>query len=221
MIAFLYFDKLVQIPIVLLHQLTGVRHRDVFERFMAVDRGEYPVIGEIRDFFLAEAQRLQGGGVEYVYSEEWLGVYWPADEYVYIRLTAEKRFDAFYSEVSQLFSTLLGIAEADGSADAIRDAIAINRALVSQPNVDTDISVRLGYNIVEFWRSICEGQPVPLTKGDYLHEVTRSRHNYSDFERWCKEIVWWGNKKGAYLYPVSAVVGPPSDRVTTELAGHY
>ncbi len=221
MISFLYFDKLVQIPIVLLHHLTGVSHREMFERFMAVDRVKFPVIGEIRDFFLAEAQRLQDGGVEYVYSENWLGVYWPADEYVYIRLTAEKRFDAFYSEVDRFFSTLLGNAENHGSADAIRDAITINRALVSQPNVDADITVRLRYNIIEFWRRICEGQPVPLTNGDYLHKVSQSRHNYSDFQRWCREVVWWGNKKGDYLNSVSGAISPSSDGLTTELAGHY
>jgi len=221
MIAFLYFDKLVQIPIVLLHHLTGVSHREVFERFMAVDRAEFPVIGEIRDFFMAEAQRLQDGGVEYVYSEDWLGVYWPADEYVYIRLTAEKRFGAFYSEVDRLFSNLLENAETDDSADAIRDAITVNGALVSQPDAGADISVRLRYNIIDLWRGICEGQSVPLTNGDYVHEVTRSRHNYSDFQRWCREIVWWGNKKGAYLYRVSAASSHSSDGLTAELAGHY
>jgi radical SAM superfamily enzyme YgiQ (UPF0313 family) len=221
MIAFLYFDKLVQIPLVLLHQLTGIRHREVFERFMAVDRGEFPVIGEIRDFFLAEAQRLQDGGVEYVYSESWLGVYWPADEYVYIRLTAEKRFDAFYSEVNRLISNILGDSKADSAVDPILDAIAINHALVSQPDAGANISVRLRYNIIEYWRRICEGQPVPLAKGEYVHEINRSRANYSDFQQWCKEVVWWGNKKGAYLYPVSTDIGGSFEGRTTELAGHY
>ena len=38
---------------------------------------------------------------------------------------------------------------------------------------------------------------------------------YDDFQKWCREIVWWGNKKGAYLY------SPRSAAVTPELAGHY
>ena len=221
MIAFLYFDKLVQIPIVLLHQLTGISHREVFERFMEVDRAEFPVIGEIRDFFLSEAQSIQDGGVEYVYSEEWLSVYWPADEYAYIRLTAEKRFGDFYAEVDRLFSIMLGSVKNDESADAIREAISINRELVSQPNIEADISVRLNYNIIDFWHGICEGEPVPLTKGNYVHDVMRSRRYYSDSQRWCEEVVWWGNKKGAYLYPVldSSSVSPIS--LGTELAGHY
>jgi hypothetical protein len=220
MISFLYFDKLVQIPIVLLHQLTGISHRKVFERFMEVDCAEFPVIGKIRDFFLSEAQSIQDGGVEYVYSQEWLGIYWPADEYAYIRLTSEKRFADFYSEVSRLFSALLHTVETAGVAEVISDAIKINRELVSQPNVDADICVQLSYNIIEFWRGICEGEPVRLTKGNCMYNVMRQRRYYSDFQRWCKEIVWWGNKKGAYLYPISTV-DHFSAGVDIELAGHY
>jgi radical SAM superfamily enzyme YgiQ (UPF0313 family) len=221
MIAFLYFDKLVQIPIVLLHQLTGISHREVFERFMQVDRADFPVIGEIRDFFLAEAQSIQDGGVEYVYSEDWLGVYWPADEYAYIRLTSKKQFGNFYAEVNRLFSNMLGSVKNDESADAIREAIEINRELVSQPNVETDITVRLNYNIIDFWRGICMGEPIPLTKGNYVHDVMRSKRYYADFQRWCEEVVWWGNKKGAYLYPVLDGRSPSPISLGSELSGHY
>lgn len=220
MISFLYFDKLVQIPIVLLHQLTGFSHRKVFECFMEVDSIEFPVIGEIRDFFLSEAQGIQDGGVEYVYSQEWLGVYWPADEYVYIRLTAKKQLDDFYVEVEQLFSTLLASVKIDGAVDVIGDAITINRQLVSQPNVDADTALWLSHNIIDFWRGICEGEPIPLTKGNYLYNVMRQGQQYTDFQLWCKEIVWWGNKKGAYLYPISAVANP-SVGIDVELAGHH
>ena len=38
---------------------------------------------------------------------------------------------------------------------------------------------------------------------------------YDDFQKWCREIVWWGNKKGAYLY------SPNATAITPELAGHY
>ena len=36
---------------------------------------------------------------------------------------------------------------------------------------------------------------------------------YGDFDEWCREVVWYGNKKGAYLY---GTTGPGP-----ELAGHY
>jgi len=45
--------------------------------------------------------------------------------------------------------------------------------------------------------------------------VDRASKPYDDFQKWCREIVWWGNKKGAYLY------SPRSAAITPELAGHY
>jgi len=39
-------------------------------------------------------------------------------------------------------------------------------------------------------------------------------------QRWSQEVVWWGNKKGAYLYYIENLSGPEvtSDR---QLAGHF
>ena len=45
--------------------------------------------------------------------------------------------------------------------------------------------------------------------------IDRTSKPYDDFQTWCREIVWWGNKKGAYLYSPTAAV------ITRELAGHY
>jgi radical SAM superfamily enzyme YgiQ (UPF0313 family) len=218
MAAFLHFDKIVQIPSILIHELTGIAYREIFERFMEVDRGRYPVIGEIRDFFIEEARAIQNGGAEYVYSDKWLGIYWPADEYVFIKLTAEGRFDAFYKEVAEL---LVGLVKDSGRIvplDAVTDAIRLNHALVSQPFVAEDTSINIGFNILEFWRGIREGNPVPLSQGAYTVAIERAKSHYADFDRWCREVVWWGNKKGAYLYSNRSSGNPVADR---QLAGHY
>ncbi len=220
MAAFLHFDKIVQIPIVLVHEITGIAYREIFERFMQVDRAKYPVIGEIRDFFIEEARSIQKGGPEYVYSQQWLQIYWPADEYVFIKLTVEGRFDAFYREVSELLVDLAQSARGVVPMDAVADAIELNHVLVSQPFVAEDTTVTLRYNILEFWRGIREGQPVPLESGTFTVEVERSKSHYADVDRWCREVVWWGNKKGAYLYPNRSSGNRPlgSER---QLAGHF
>ena len=150
---------------------------------------------------------------------KWLKVYWPADEYIFIKLTAEGRFDDFYRETSSL---LVDLVQSSGSVvpmEAVTDAIRLNHALVSQPFVADDTSVALHYNILEFWRGIREGNPVPLEKGEYSILVERARSHYADFDRWCREVVWWGNKKGAYLYQNRSGNSPvPADR---QLAGHF
>ena len=52
--------------------------------------------------FSKEAQNIQEGGPEYVYSKDWLQIYWPADEYVFIKLTAEDKFSEFYAEAESI-----------------------------------------------------------------------------------------------------------------------
>jgi hypothetical protein len=59
------------------------------------------------------------------------------------------------------------------------------------------------------------GEPAPLREAPVLVEIDRMSRRYDDFQKWCREIVWWGNKKGAYLY------APTAREITPELAGHY
>ena len=56
---------------------------------------------------------------------------------------------------------------------------------------------------------------VPLREQFSRVEIQRSKSYYADLLDWCREVVWWGNKKGAYLY------SPRSAAITPELAGHY
>ena len=45
--------------------------------------------------------------------------------------------------------------------------------------------------------------------------IDRMSQSWDDFQTWCREVVWWGNKKGAYLH------APRAAEITPELAGHY
>ncbi|MEQ8195247.1 MAG: cobalamin-dependent protein [Rhodospirillales bacterium] len=213
MTAFLHFDKILQMPLIVVHELSGISYRNLIESFLDVDRGLYPVIADIRDFFLKEAANIQNGGAEYVYSEKYLGIYWPADEYVFIKLTAENKFQEFYAEAKKLMHALIQERNVNIPFSAVDDAIKLNGALVKQPFVGDDTRIETEYNIAEFWRSIREGGNVPLQPVHTTVEINRSAAYYENFNRWCREVVWWGNKKGAYLYG--------NQTVERQLAGHY
>ena len=71
---------------------------------MAADPARYPMIAEINAFFESEARSIQQGGSEYVFSKEYLNIYWPADEFIFVKLTAEGKFDAFYAEAGRLLA---------------------------------------------------------------------------------------------------------------------
>ncbi|MFN3077087.1 MAG: B12-binding domain-containing radical SAM protein [Alphaproteobacteria bacterium] len=214
MAALLHYDKILQIPFILLHEQTGVRYRHIFDRFMEVDGASHPMLGAIRDFFLSEAARIQARGTEYTHGPEWLDIYWPADEYIFIKMTAENTRDTFYAEAGAL---LRGIAEAAGAEastlEALEESIRLNSTLLHRPFVADDIDIDLDFNVMEFYRGVIQGVPVSLCRVPSRLRIERSRRPYDDFQAWCREIVWWGNKKGAYLYGNSAA--------NRELAGHY
>jgi hypothetical protein len=182
---------------------------------MTVDAAHYPLLGEIRDFFLREARSIQNGGPEYVYSAEWLGIYWPQDEYIFIKMSAEKRLDDFYAEAGALLRRCILRGGDDDEAELLAEAVRVNRLLANQPSEVDDLVVKTDHNLLDFYRSTRNGEDIPLRRAPTTIRIDRRGQSRDEFQTWCREIVWWGNKKGAYLYghtPVSA---------SLELAGHY
>ncbi|WP_421999521.1 B12-binding domain-containing radical SAM protein [Reyranella sp.] len=215
MTALLHFDKLFQIPLILAHGISGISYREMIEAFMAADPARYPLIAGINEFFHKEAHSIQQGGAEYVYSREYLGIYWPADEFIFVELTAKGEFDSFYAEAGRLLAETVRARAADLPMDILDEAIRLNHALVHQPFVKGNVSLRLRHNLIDYWHRVRGGEPAVLAEAAMEVEVDRTSRPYDDFQKWCREIVWWGNKKGAYLY------APRAAAITPELAGHY
>jgi tRNA A37 methylthiotransferase MiaB len=215
MVNLLHFDKLLQIPVVLAHQKLDAGYREIFEAFMNVDAKAYPLLGEIRDFFLHEARAIQQGGAEYVYSAEWLGIYWPHDEYIFVKMTAEGRLADFYHEAGDLLNKVMARKAAGDDLGLLAEAVRVNHLLVNQPFADDDLVVETASNLLEFYQAARNGEDMQLRRKPSSIRINRRGQSRDDFLTWCREIVWWGNKKGAYLY------GHAPAPVSLELAGHY
>ena len=221
MTAFLHFDKLFQLPLMVAHEMCGISYREIIEGFLNAG-ADCAVIGEVRALFEREAFSIQNGGPEYVYADEWLGIFWPADEYMFIKLTVENKLDRFYEEAGRLLARLvepsLQVLEPTMRKlveGGIADAVRLNAALVAKPFVRDDIRVACRYNVLAFCDALRRGQPIALREEPGDVEIQRSKSCYSDLQDWCREVVWWGNKKGAYLYINRHVPVEP------ELSGHY
>lgn len=217
MAALLHFDKLLQIPFIVAHESAGLRYRHLIEAFLDVDGVQYPLLGQIRDFLLDFARRIQEGGPEYVYSAEWLGIYWPADEYVFLKLTADGKLDDFYAEARELLHQKLRAAcPAELSPEtlsALDEALRLSRALLKQPFQSGELVVQTDFDLLPYYRNALRGLPRSLDRTAVRYRIDRSSEHWDDFQTWSREVVWYGNKKGAYLYGNRAV--------HTELAGHY
>lgn len=198
MTALLYFDKILQIPLVLAHEIHGIGYRELLELFTEGDLGLYPTLRYIRDFFQDAARGIQEGGEEYCRSERWLKIYWPADELVLIHLCTENRLDAFYEEAEDLLCR--HVARRQAVHPALREASRLNHRLVKLPFQTEDLDFDTTYNVWEFYRSVLEGRPMGLEAASRVYHVNRTGQRFDTWEEWCRQVVWYGNKKGAYLY---------------------
>jgi len=134
MISLLYFDKLLQIPLTLLHDTYQADYWKLFSIFTEPQR-DIPTILKIWHFFLDKAKEIQDGGEEFCYSEDWLGIWWPADEYAFIMLTVTNRIDKFYKESERLLRRI-------SWGKDVAKAVYLNKELLSQPEGDLDTWLR-------------------------------------------------------------------------------
>ncbi|MGE3804178.1 MAG: radical SAM protein [Gemmataceae bacterium] len=213
MASFLYFDKVLQIPLLLLHKVAGQSFRTLIELFTAGDLAPYPTLAAARQFFLDKARDIQQGGEEYCRSERWLNIYWPADELLLIELCTEARLWDFYDEAQELLTDFLTQHGLLQWQDVLNDAVALNRGLLKLPFHDSDLELELGHNIWSMYRAARRGGSVPVERGHFVHRIERTSQRYESWADWCQRVVWYGNKKGAYLY-ASTVAEP-------QLEGHY
>jgi hypothetical protein len=215
--ALLHFDKLVQIPLVVAHEVSGIGYRTLLDAFVNADPAKYPLLAEVEAFFEGEARTIQAGGPELHYAPDFLGIWWPADEFMFIKLTHERKIEAFFAEARQ---RLLDLWEEHGTPAPfapVDDAFALNRALLSQPFVFDDAEVTLGHDVWRFFRGILQGEPETLRAKRSTYRIERSKEAYSDFATWCREVVWYGHRRGAYYHSGRMV----EVETETELAGHY
>ena len=213
MTALFHFDKMLQIPLILIHEVAGVSYRDLIEAFSEGVLAEFPTLQYIQRFFQDKAADIQQGGEEYCRSERWLNIYWPADELVLIHLCTGGKLGQFYEEAEEYLAEWLVRRGTDLAPELLAEALFLNSRLVKLPFQQDDQELRLEHNLWEFYRAALEGRKLPLESSIRSYHVDRTSRRFDSWEEWCQQVIWYGNKKGAYLY--SQQVAQP------QLAGHY
>ncbi|MCF6154423.1 MAG: radical SAM protein [Candidatus Brocadia sp.] len=198
MTSFLHFDKVLQIPLIILHTMCRTRFKKLIELFTR--EKTLPILSEINSFFVDKALDIQNGGAEYCECKEWLNIWWPADELILIKLCTENKLDIFYEEAENILDRFLVKKEMNLPPGLLHESVSYNRDLMKLPFQKEDLSVELSYNIWEMYCAALKGKSALLEKGKYHYLIDRSSLTWSSWKDWCKEVIWYGNKKGAYLY---------------------
>ncbi len=200
MTALVYFDKLLQIPILTIYNHYNIPYYQLLEGFNNPDQERFPVITAIRQFFIKKAQGIQNGESEYCHLPDPLNIFWPADEFILIKMIKDDQIDQFYDEAGQILNKIVN-GDASGVNPIVNDAVFLNRKLLKRPLQNSDINLSLSCDIWEYYQGSLRGEKQELKKGRHDYFIDRTSTTWESWESYCREVIWYGNKKGAYLYP--------------------
>ena len=145
---------------------------------------------------------MQNGGPEFMSSKKWLNIWWPPDELAFIKAVTEDRLDDFYVDAKDILyrvfkeKTRLRKKNYD---QIISEAISLNKSLIKLPNQTEDESVTLNTNIFEVYNQTLLGKKCSLKKGKFTYFIDKTTDTWNSWLDWAEKVVWWSNKKGAYL----------------------
>lgn len=210
-----YFNKLLQLPIIILHKEYSLDYGEAI-KLLCDDfdsYGRFPVLTELREILINTAQNMYNGGEEFIYSSEWLDIYWAPGEYGFIKLCKEGKIEAFYQEVEQLFYRFMSQKGITIDLNLLRESVILNKSLLKLPFQTENIELNLTYNIWNVYKAVRIGEKVPLVKGNYRHIIDRVSQTWNSWEEWQEKVVWWENRRGAYLYG--------NRNLSPDLEGHH
>ena len=195
---FLYFNKIVQIPLLVLNNLEKVKFRELFEHFYECG-DNFKTIKSINQNFDRHAEQIAKGKSEFLYKEGYLDIYWPPGEFEYIRLVVEKKLDLFYDEFKVHF---LKFCKNETSKRLFLESLELNKKMMRMPWNDNDETLELDFNIIDCYQEILKiNEPNFLSEKNKI-KIIRSDMSFKNIQEWMREVIWYGHRSGKYLCKV-------------------
>src|SRR3989338_7005118 len=205
MTNFLHFNKLFQMPNIIANSRYGVSYKKIIDAFLAQRYEDTPILREANELFEQHARNIQGGSQEYIHSQKWLNIWWPADELAMINIISNGKLDRFYDEAERTLGQLLIESGAKDHESIMGEAIEFNRELIKKPFKNFNKVVKFSHNVLEIYRAGMVRKSIPVIKSDFSYEIDRTSDNWSSWEDWARRVIWWGNKKGDYIYSCTPI----------------
>lgn len=196
---FLYFNKILQIPCLFVYaKHPNISYKNIFEKFIEInDENNFPTITYVNSLFTEHAINITKGKAEFIYSEKWLKIYWPPGEYAIIRLFSEDKIKNFYEESIEVLCNLINDVKYN---QIIEEAAWFNYELLRKPMVKKNVNFSMHYNIEEFYLNALKGKDTKILSGTFDVKINRSNETIMDWQDWARKILWYGHRRGDYLY---------------------
>ena len=211
-VSLVHLNKLAQPLIVLSRSLGSTTYSDIFSTLIQAPSGT--VVEKVVTRFRSQARETQSLGNEYFYDRDWLNVYWTADEHAFISLVASESLRDFLVEIRNML--FQHVASTSPSLDLALVSLAFDEALdiayqsLILPGLDEDKRLNQSTNVQSVVACQLDGEQIDLVPiGNATMLIERSQDpelRHLSFEQWCRKVVWYRNKRGAYTYVVRQLV---------------
>ena len=206
LVNFLFFNKLAQLPILLLSEITGKKTTCVIKQLLAASRND-SVLNRVYRNFEYYAKELQlGSGNEFIHSSEFLNIYWPPDELEYIKVSASGELTVLYRELSASAHEFLESLNLNCEyLSVMRDAFSLNEFILIVPvHLRQSWVLQVENDLLSWYRAKIRGESTPFQAfsdraAKYAVPKSSPMGSY-DIRTWCEEVVWFGNRQGAYIH---------------------
>ena len=196
-----YYNYAIKLPIAILNQEYGLPYRTILEAFLSVNKEDYPVLARFKDFFEDKAIKIQNGGIEFCPSQEWLGIFWSAEQYAWIEMVLSGQMTEFYAEVTALLKEILYENNIDFDEQLVEEICQLNYELMCKPQDYGDVKLIVSWNFWEVYVSITTGEPVMLQEGNYEHHIEKQGLHFTTNNEWLEHFIVSQNFKAKNIYP--------------------
>lgn len=192
---FLYFNKIAQIPLMVLNSLEKIEFRELFEHFLN-NSDKYEILKKIKINLQGHAEQIAEGKSEFLYKEGYLDIYWPPGEFEYIKLVIDQKLDQFYDEFKEHY---VKFCKSKLNREIFEESLDLNRKLMRLPRDEKDEVHEGNFNILENYHQILKlNEPKFISKKNKFL-ITRSDMKFKNNQEWMREVIWYGHRSGKYL----------------------
>ena len=101
----------------------------------------------------------------------------------------------------------------DKPAEVLLESLKLNESLIKLPFQIEDLELNLNYNIWDVYQVVLLGRTADYKFGQYSYTIDRTTDKWGSWGEWCQKMVWYCNRRGAYLYG--------NKNPNREIAGHH
>jgi len=208
-VEFYYYNKMLQIPLMLLCNLCKIPLSTAIEHLL--NQQNYGTLKKLNRIFHNHTKRMLKGDYEFIKSKKWLNIFWPPGEYAMIKLFEWKKVDLFYDEAQKLLEEMV---DDKIVLSVLEDAINYNKFLLRKPKAyREDEFILLNYNIPSMINEIKLKGTIESLDRKIRIKMTRKNADSYSYNEWAQQVIWYGHRSSSYFYGDSTI--------RKEIAGHY